>query len=167
MLRFSTFADLEAEPTLHATGIPLDYRLPVERFRSDDPLWQKFLGYHRRFGEAIIPVLPDTPQLTVEQRVSATARLRRVGGSCPTRVARSARVEMHHPLDPGYTETFVRLGVNDHCGLNEANAKPWLGMPEFPHFASAVDCRKVRQDAGGSWSPTNGIFAVGGISWGP
>lgn len=29
VLSFSTFVELESEPTLHATGIPLDYRLPT------------------------------------------------------------------------------------------------------------------------------------------
>ena len=64
---------------MHATGIPLDYRLPSDRFRADDPLFQQFLGYHRGHGEAIIPALPDTPQLTVDQRVECyEAELRRV-----------------------------------------------------------------------------------------
>ena len=172
VLRFSTFISLESEPTLHATGIPLDYRLPSDRFRADDPLFQQFLGYHRGHGEAIIPALPDTPQLTVDQRVECyEAELRRVRQLVPDPDgARSARVEMHHSLDPGYTETFMRLGVNDHCGLNEANARPWLGMPEFPYFASPLDCRKTCQTDSGSviahqWDFCGGWHFVGPVSW--
>ena len=77
---------------------------------------------------------------------------------------------MHHSLDPGYTETFMRLGVNDHCGLNEANARPWLGMPEFPYFASPLDCRKTCQTDSGSviahqWDFCGGWHFVGPVSW--
>ena len=75
VLRFSTFVGLDPDPTLHATGIPLDYRLPAERFNADDALFTKLLEYHRRFGDAIIPVLPDTPDITMEER------LRPLGGT--------------------------------------------------------------------------------------
>ena len=172
VLRFSTFEGLESEPTLHATGIPLDYRLPVERFRSEDPLLRKFLGYHRHYGDTIIPAFPDTPRLSLGERVKLYGegldRVRRLvpDPSC----TRSARVEMHHDLDPGYTETFMRLGVNDHCGLNEANAKPWLGMPEFPYFSSPIDCRKIHQGESGSviahqWDFCGGWHFLGPVSW--
>jgi len=172
VLRFSTFGDLEAEPTLHATGIPLDYRLPVDRFEAGDPLFRKFLSYHRHFGDTIIPHFPDTPELTVEERVKAYGEgLARVRALLPDpNEARSVRVEMHHDLDPGYTETFMRLGINDHCGLNEANAKPWLGMPEFPYFSSPLDCRKPNQAEGGSvvahqWDFCGGWHFLGPVSW--
>jgi hypothetical protein len=172
VLRFSTFEGLEAEPTLHATGIPLDYRLPVERFRPEDLLFVKLLGYHRHFGDAIIPAFPDTPKMSLEERAKSYGegldRVRRIvpDPSC----TRSARVEMRHELDPGYTETFMRLGVNDHCGLNEANARPWLGMPEFPYFSSPMDCRKVHQGEGGTviahqWDFCGGWHFVGPVSW--
>lgn len=172
VLRFSTFEGLEAEPTLHATGIPLDYRLPMDRFREADPLFQKFLGYHRHYGDTIIPAFPDTPDITVEERVRLYGKgLEQVRALMPDPSnARSARLEMRHDLDPGYTETFMRLGVNDHCGLNEANAKPWLGMPEFPYFSSRVDCRKANQEEGGSvvahqWDFCGGWHFLGPVSW--
>ena len=172
VLRMSTFVDLETEPTLHATGIPLDYRLPVKRFDPRDPLYVKFLGYHRLFGDAIIPHLPDTPQQTPDERVKQYGEaLRRVRSLMPdAQDVRSARVEMHHDLDPGYTRAFMQLDLNDHCGLNEANAKPWLGMPEFPYFASPIDCRKMNQDAGGSvlahqWDFCGGWHFLGPVSW--
>ena len=64
----------------------------------------------------------------------------------------------------------MQLGVNEHCGLNEANAKPWLGMPEFPYFASPIDCRKTNQDTGGTvlahqWDFCGGWHFVGPVSW--
>jgi len=69
VLRFSTFGGLESEPTLHGTGIPLDYRLPVERFDPDDPLCARFIGFQRLYGDNVIPAFPDTPELSVEGRV--------------------------------------------------------------------------------------------------
>lgn len=172
VLRFSTFGGLESEPTLHATGIPLDYRLPIDRFDRKDPLFQKFLGYHRHYGDTIVPLFPDTPEMSLEQRVKSYGEgLDRARSLLPdSSDARSARVEMHHDLDPGYTETLMRLGVNDHCGLNEANAKPWLGMPEFPYFACPIDCRKVNQSEGGSvvahqWDFCGGWHFLGPVSW--
>lgn len=172
VLGLSTFIDLEAEPTLHATGIPLDYRLPVERFDPRDALFCKLRDYHRVFGDALIPHLPDAPGISAEERLQQYGNaLRRVRSLMPdAREVRSARVEMHHEVDPGYTQTFMQLGVNDHCGLNEANAKPWLGMPEFPYFASPIDCRKTHQDGGGSvvahqWDFCGGWHFLGPVSW--
>ena len=172
VLRFSTFGRLEAEPTLHATGIPLDYRLPAERFTLDDPLCRKLVDYHRHYGDTVVPHLPDTPEATHEERVALyremidRARALLPDGSD----VRSARLEMRHDTDPGYTRGLAEVGVNDHCGLNEANAKPWLGMPEFPYFASPVDCRKVNQAEGGDvvahqWDFCGGWHFVGPVSW--
>ncbi|MBI3921962.1 MAG: hypothetical protein HY318_11145 [Armatimonadetes bacterium] len=168
---FSTFDGLESEPTLHATGFPLDYRLPVERFHEEDPLYRKFLNYHRHFGDALVPAFPDTPNLTVEERVREYGRgLERVRALVPDPgEIRSLRVDMRHDLDSGYTETFKRLGIVDHCGLNEANARPWLGMPEFAYFASPVDCRKANQKEGGivahQWDFCGGWHFLGPVSW--
>jgi hypothetical protein len=60
--------------------------------------------------------------------------------------------------------------VNNHCGLNEANAKPWLGMPEFPYFSSPMDCRKVNQKPDGSvvghqWDFCGGWHFLGPVAW--
>jgi hypothetical protein len=172
VLRFSTFVELEAEPTLHATGIPLDYRLPIEQFDPNDPLFQKFFGYHRQYGDTIVPHFPDTPEMRVDERVKVYGEgLEKVRTLLPDgNDARSARVMMHHDFDTGYTETFIRLGVNDHCGLQEANAKPWLGMPEFPYFSSPVDCRKMNQGEGGSvvahqWDFCGGWHFLGPVMW--
>ncbi|MFH1267664.1 MAG: LamG domain-containing protein [Planctomycetota bacterium] len=172
VLRFSTFGGLESEPTLHATGIPLDYRLPIQRFHPNDPLFQKLLGYHRHHGDTIIPLFPDTPGMSQGERVALYGEgLARARDLLPdSSDARSARVEMHHDLDSGYTETLASLGVNDHCGLNEANAKPWLGMPEFPYFSSPIDCRKVNQGESGSvvahqWDFCGGWHFLGPVSW--
>jgi hypothetical protein len=172
VLRFSTFIGLESEPTLHGTGIPLDYRLPVERFDLDDPLCAEFIRYQRLHGDNVIPAFADTPDLSVEERVRVYGEgLERVRALMPDpSSARSARVDMRHDLDTGYTETFMRLGVNDHCGLNEANAKPWLGMPEFPYFSSPVDCRKANQEPGGTvvahqWDFCGGWHFIGPVSW--
>jgi hypothetical protein len=172
VLCFSTFSDLESEPTLHATGIPLDYRLPVEQFDPDNPLFQKFLGYHQEYGDNIIPAFPDTPRMSMEERIEKYGKeLEKARSMLPDgNDIRSARLEMHHDRDPGYTQTLMRLGVNDHCGLWEANAKPWLGMPEFPYFSSPVDCRKVNQEEGGSvvahqWDFCGGWHFLGPVSW--
>ena len=172
VLRFSTFNGLEAEPTLHGTGIPLDYRLPAQQFDPDDPLFQKFLEYHRHYGDTIVPLLPDSPDVSQEERMLLYGELlSRVRAALPfPDDVRSARVEMHHDLDPGYTGTLAQLGINNHCGLNEANAKPWLGMPEFPYFSSDVDCRKINQHDGGSvvahqWDFCGGWHFLGPVSW--
>ncbi len=172
VLRFSTFADLEATPTLHATGLPLDYRLPAERYREDDGLVLRFRGYHRHFGDTIIPAFADTPDLTVDERVARYAPLLdAVRALLPDQAdGRTARIDMRHDLDPGYTETLRRLGVNEHCGLNEANARPWLGMPEFPYFSSPVDCRKPAQTEGATvlahqWDFCGGWHFLGPVSW--
>lgn len=172
VLRFSAFEGLEAEPTLHATGIPLDYRLPADRFDPDDALFRKFLGYHRHFGDAIIPWLPDTPDLTHEQRLEHYgALLDRARSLMPDPAeVRSARLEMFHDRDPGYTRALAALGINDQCGLMEANAPPWLGMPEFPYFTSPTDCRKTNQSPGGEvvahqWDFCGGWHFIGPVSW--
>ncbi len=186
VVRFSTGGRLHPRPGFHATGIPLDYRLAVERksegfsayvgdcgeFDPDDPVFQKFLDYHRHYGDAIIPFLADTPDMSPAERAEYYgALLDKVRRLLPDPGnARLARVSMRHPLDPGYTETFMRLGVNNHCGLEEANCAPWLGMPEFPYFSSPVDCRKVNQGRGGSvvahqWDFCGGWHFLGPLNW--
>ena len=186
IVRFSTGVELDPRPNLHATGIPLDYRLPVVRvdrtrmsyagksghFDAGDPVFRALLAHHRIFGDAVIPQLPDTPDMGVEKRAEYYDRLLRIAGDLlpdPDSV-RSARVSMRHPLDTGYTETFARLGVNDHCGLEEANTAPWLGMPEFPYFSSPIDCRKVNQSRGGKvvahqWDFCGGWHFLGPAIW--
>ena len=81
VVRFSGYPALQ-RPTLHATGIPIDYPLPVESYYEkiakidytvsydpNDPLCQKFLEFHRYFGDAVVPQFPDTPTLSQEERV--------------------------------------------------------------------------------------------------
>jgi len=172
VLSFSTFWGIESEPTLHGTGIPLDYKLPVDKFQADDPLFIKLLGYNRHYGELIVPEFPDTPDLTQEERTKQYGEgMARVRSLMPDHNdARSIRVVMRHDLDPGYTRTFMQLGVNDHCGLQEANAKPWLGMPEFPYYSSPTDCRKVNQRPNGSviahqWDFCGGFHFIGPVAW--
>lgn len=79
---------------------------------------------------------------------------------------RSIRVDMKHNEDPGYPRAFAELGVNDHCGLWEANCAPWLGMPEFPYYASPEDCRKVNQGGAERSSPTSGTSVARSIGSG-
>ena len=186
VVRFSTGVQLDPRPNLHATGVPLDYRLPVVRvdkermsyagksgrFDAGDPLFQTLLAHHRLYGDAVIPHLPDTPDMDVERRVEYyNGLLRTAGDLMPDRDSvRSARVSMRHELDTGYTETFARLGVNDHCGLEEANEAPWLGMPEFPYFSSRIDCRKASQGRGGEvvthqWDFCGGWHFLGPAIW--
>ena len=186
VVRFSTGVELDPHPNLHATGIPLDYRLPVVRvdrtrmsyagesgrFDAGDPVFQALLGHHRLYGDAVIPQLPDTPDMDVERRAEYYGGLLEVaGGLLPDPdTVRSARVSMRHPLDTGYTKTFAHLGVNDHCGLEEANTAPWLGMPEFPYFSSPLDCRKVDQGRAGEvvahqWDFCGGWHFLGPAVW--
>jgi len=171
VLGFSPFGNYP-EPTLHGTGIPLDYYLPADQYKRENPVFLRLLNYHRYFGDSIIPAFPDTPDLSMEERVRVYREgLDKARSLLPDpNDVRSARVDMHHAIDPGYTETFMQIGVNDHCGLNEANAKPWLGMPEFPYFASPVDCRKVNQEPGGSvvahqWDFCGGWHFLGPVAW--
>ena len=186
VVRFSTGVELDPRPNLHATGIPLDYRLPVVRvekarmsyagksgrFDADDTVFRALLRHHRIYGDAVIPQLPDTPDMGMERRAEYYGRLLGIAGDLlpDHNAVRSARVSMRHALDTGYTETFACLGVNDHCGLEEANTSPWLGMPEFPYFASPVDCRKVKQDLGGDvvahqWDFCGGWHFLGPVIW--
>ncbi len=172
VLRFSGGYGPEPEPSLHATGIPLDYRLPIEQFDPNDPLYQKLLSYHRHYGDLIVPVLPDTPDLSETERMTlygdGLARVRELLPDPDS--ARSVRIEMMHEFDPGYTNALEQLGVNNHAGLWQANARPWLGMPEFPYFCSPIDCRKPNQGQGGAvvsnaWDFCGGWHFLGPNSW--
>ena len=80
VLRFTNFYEPEADPTLHGTGIPLVYRLPIKQFTPEDPFYQKFLSYHRHFGDAVVPMLPmtlnaDDRELTQDERVKRYAQM--------------------------------------------------------------------------------------------
>lgn len=178
VLRFSSFIELESEPTLHSTGIPLDYRLPVNQFTPDDETFEKLFSYHRLFGDTVIPAFPDTPpsgttaHMTNEDRLQEYGEgLDRVRALLPDPSdARSARVELRNAIDPGYARVFEKLGLNDHFGLQESNIRPWLGMPEFPYFASSNDFRKTRQEPGGTvvshtWDFCAGFHFIGPASW--
>lgn len=172
VLRFSTFLGLEAEPELHGTGIPLDYRLSAEEFDPDNPRFRKFLRFHRHFGDAIVPILPEMPETSREDRLCRYGELLgQVRSAMPfPEDVRSARIEMQCDRDPGYTGTLAELGITDFCGLAAANGKPWLGMPEFPYFCSPVDCRKANQEEGGSvfghqWDFAGGWHFLGPVSW--
>lgn len=178
VLRFSSFIELESEPTLHSKGIPLDYRLPVDQFTPGDETFERLLGYHRLFGDSVTPAFRDTPpsgstaHMNNDDRVHLYGEgLQRASELLPDPSdARSARIELRHAVDPGYVSVFERLGLNDHFGLQESNIRPWLGMPEFPYFASQNDFRKTRQEPGGSvlshtWDFCAGFHFIGPVSW--
>ncbi|MHB1457637.1 MAG: LamG domain-containing protein [Armatimonadota bacterium] len=169
---FSPFCPLEPNPTLHATGIPLDYRIPAEKFKPGDPLFDRFLGYNREFGDNVMPMLPDTPTMGAKERLELYGgMISQVRAVMPdANDTRSAWLETNHKLDPGYIETLSALGINDHCGLWCANATPWLGMPEFPYFSSPIDARKMNQTKTGSvvshqWDFCGGWHFMGPVSW--
>ena len=184
VIRFSGYPALQ-RPTLHATGIPIDYPLPVERYYEKiakidytvsydpgDPLCQKFMEFHRYYGDAVVPQYPDTPRFSQEERVRVYGEaLDRVKQLLPdTNDTRAGRVEMWHSNDPGYAATFTELGINSHFGLQMANGGSWLGMPEFPYFASPLDFRKTNQDKGGSvvanqWDFCTGWHFLGPVTW--
>ncbi len=171
VLMFSTFWGLESEPSFHGTGIPLDYRLPIDHFKQDDPLLRKLLDYNRHYGELVTPSFPDMPDATHDKRVAFYGEgMRRVREFIPDpNDTRSIWVVMRHPADPGYPKAFREIGVDDHCGLQEANCRPWLGMPEFPYFASLTDCRKANQAKGGvvthQWDFCGGFHFLGPVQW--
>ena len=175
VLRFSAYRECKVEPTLHATGIPLDYRLPIDRFVWNDPDYRRLLDDHRHFGDTIAPVLPDTPSTGSEAKLSMDDRvwlyghmLEQARSLLPDQNdARSVRIEMYHDLDPGYIEALAQLGVNNHFGLREANADYWLGMPEFPYFGSPIDCRKMNQGKGGDVVVNQWDFCAGFHFLGP
>ena len=172
-------------PTLHATGIPVELPLAVEpytdptskeqyrqSFHPDDPLYQAFLEFHRLHGDLIAAQYPDTPGLSQDERVALYGEaLERVKGLLPDqRDALTGRVEMWHGQDPGYAETFRRLGITNHFGLQMANGGSWMGMPEFPYYTSAHDLRKTNQGEGGpvvahQWDYCSGWHFLGPVTW--
>jgi hypothetical protein len=173
VMAFSPFCPLEPTPTLHATGIPLDYRIPASQIQADDPQFARFHAYNRLHGDSIIPILPDTPALTHGERLELYGGiLSRLRALLPDpNDGRSAWLECRQELDPGYTRALAELGIVDHCGLWCANATPWLGMPEFPYFASPVDCRKASQETAEpgvvahQWDFCGGWHFMGPVSW--
>jgi len=172
VLAFSTFTFLESEPTLHATGIPLDYRLPIDAFDPDNPIFARLHSYNQRYGDLIVPLFADTPTLSHEERVKLYGEgIQRVRNLMPDpNDSRSIRVEANHEAEPGYPRAFAEIGVSDHCGLWEANCKPWLGMPEFPYYSSPEDCRKMDQSDKGSvvshqWDFCGGFHFLGPVQW--
>ena len=172
VLSFATFFGLDPQPTFHALGIPLDYRLPLAQFSPDDPLGRRLLSYNRRFGELVVPAFPDLPEAKHDELVRFYGEgLKKARALLPDPLDhRSIRVDMNHNEDPGYPRAFSELGVNDHCGLWEANCPPWLGMPEFLYYAAPEDCRKVNQSAGGSvvahqWDFCGSFHFLGPVDW--
>jgi hypothetical protein len=172
VLSFSTFNNLESEPTFHALGIPLDYRLPVGQFRPDDSLCRKLLAYNRTYGDLLVPELPDMLEGTHEARVRAWGDgMNQARELLPDPLDhRSARLVMRHNEDPGYTRALVEIGINDHCGLQEANCRPWLGMPEFLYYSALDDCRRVNGGGGGTvvahqWDFCGSFHFLGPVQW--
>jgi hypothetical protein len=172
VLSFATFFGMDPTPTFHGMGIPLDYRYPIEKFSTDDAVCRKLLDYNRLFGELVVPAFPDMPSATHEERVRMYGEgMAKVRALLPdTLDHRSIRVDMRHNEDPGYPRAFAEIGVNDHCGLWEANCAPWIGMPEFLYYSSAGDCRKVNQNVGGEvvshqWDFCGSFHFLGPVDW--
>lgn len=162
-----------SSPSLPSTrpGFRWTIGLPVEEFDPGNAVLQRLLGYHRQYGDSVDPTFPDTPDMSGDDRGREYGRgLSRVKSLLTDGDGRSARVWMRNELDPGYTPAFERLGINDHYGLSNANARPYLGMPEFPYFASPADVRKVNQGDGGAvvahqWDFCGGWHFLGPVSW--
>lgn len=170
VVNFATFFNLDPDPALHATGIPLDYRLPVRELKAESKLYQRLLDHHRRYGELVVLEYPDLPASTAAQREEAYAPAQARPFLPDGNDLRSIRVCADHEFDPGYVETFQRLGINDHCGLWEADGGWWLGMPEFFYFSAPGDCRRVNQGPGGAvvehaWDFCAGFHFLGPTSW--
>ncbi len=172
VLRFSNLDGVDPQPALHKLGIPLDYRLSIDGFEPTNPLLATYRNYHRTYGDSVTPILPDTPQASHSERMQAyQAALKKVSATLPDADSfRSVRLVMNHPRDPGYTKALVELGVTNHCDLQESNAKPWLGMPEFPYFSSLEDCRAPSQSersmvVAHQWDFCGGWHFLGPVSW--
>ena len=172
VLSFATFGGMDPKPTFHGTGIPLDYRYPIAQFSTDDAVCRKLLTYNRVFGDMVVPAIPDRPGGTHSDRVRAYGEgMGKARALLPDPLDhRSIWVEMRHNEDPGYPRAFAEIGVNDHCGLLEANCMPWLGMPEFLYYASQGDCRKVNQEVGGQvvshqWDFCGSFHFLGPVDW--
>ncbi|MDD4891226.1 MAG: hypothetical protein PHU85_14995 [Phycisphaerae bacterium] len=172
VLSFATFFGMEAEPTFHGMGIPLDYRYPIAKFSVEDAVCRKLLGYNRLFGELVVPAFPDMPGGAHEERVRVYGEgMKKARALLPDPLDhRSIRVDVQHREDPGYPRAFADIGVNDHCGLWEANCSPWIGMPEFLYYASRSDCRKVNQEPGGAvvshqWDFCGSFHFLGPVDW--
>jgi len=172
VVNFATFFDLNPKPSLHDTGIPLDYHLPIDRLQAENPLYREMLHHQRFYGDLIVLEHGDMPDTTQAQRVEAFGGVReKARGLFPDgNDLRAIRVCANHEYDPGYVETFQALGVNDHCGLWEPDGAWWLGMPEFFYFSSPEDCRRINQGQGGSvvghaWDFCAGFHFLGPTSW--
>jgi len=186
VVRFHTHLQFDVTPTLHATGIPLSYRLPVEKwmpsdpyyytigheFAASDPVYQRYLRYHRLYGDLVIPDMPDTEEMADDARVSFyKALLDKARQMLPdTNDIRSARVEKKFVGDPGYPRAWRTLGVDDHCGMWIAFGEAWLGMPEFPYYESANHSLRVKQDdgpgpLGHQWDFAGSFHFLGPADW--
>jgi hypothetical protein len=182
VIRFSTYYSLTPHPSLHGTGIPLDYRPPAissmeyeKQYESADPqVDQVLFDANRKYGDSIIPLLPSTYGLDDKQRMAIYQPLMdEARAKYPDQSsARSVRIQWkfddagpHH-----YDPVLVRLGINDDCGMWVGNATPWLGMPEFPFFVSAADERLADQTGKSKvvahqWDFTASWHFLGPVSW--
>lgn len=170
VVRYTTGGDWR--PNFHSTGIAIEYRLESSRFSAEDPEFAVVSDYQRRFGDGVVPLLADTPDLTQQDRRTkwsgdlARARARLTDPDD----ARAVQVAQLHPLEPGYAKALMMLGVSDQGGMWESNGGPWLGMPEFPYFASPLDERKPNQQPGGElvahqWDFCGGWHFLGPPPW--
>lgn len=167
VLRFSTFFDTEVNPTLHAAGIPLDYRLDAEKFDPAEPVFVRLYGSYRKFGDGLIPVLPETPGMDSDERMRLYGGLMdKARGMLPDEV-RSAWIGISESVEPEYSSVMMQLGVSDFCGLICGNGSPCLGMPEFPYFASPTDPRRPGESGMVShqWDFSGGWHFLGPVSW--
>lgn len=172
VVRFNTWCGDKLDPTLQATGIPLDYYLGVDGFDDKSQSFLNLLRLNHLYGYTVMPQLPDTPDMEREGRLRLyREKMEKARGFLLDESnSRSIRLEVNHEIDPGYTEALERLGINDHCGMFEANGGPWLGMPEFPYYSSPIDCRKINQGEGGSvighqWDFCGGWHFLGPAFW--
>ena len=172
VIRFGGYYEFGTNPTMHPTGIPVDFPLPIAQFQIGNPLYQTFLDHHRHYGDLIAVTLADTPNLSEAERLAQyTANMAQARSLLPDyNDSRCARIEMWHNNDPGYAQVLTQLDVNSHFGLQMANGGSWLGMPEFPYFVSSLDLRKVNQQQGGDlvthqWDFCGGWHFLGPTSW--
>ena len=172
VLRYGGYHELNMEPMFNSAGIPIDLPLPVAKYHTGDNVFDKYIRYHRLFGYTLVPQYPDTPDMGHDERVAVYGKsLAKAKKLLPDiNDTRCGRIEMWHEHDPGYTRALAQLGINSHFGLQMANGIPFLGMPEFPYFASPLDIRKANQGQASDvvchqWDFCGGWHFLGPITW--
>ena len=171
---------------LHRTGTPTDYYLWANDFQEDNKDYQLLLDNNRYYGDMVMVMFPEDISVDYsenERYDEYKGAFERVVDLLPdiadTKAGRIGNTEINFPCilfrspfntSRGYTRTFKNLGLQNLCGLQCANERPWQGMPQFPYFASETDCRQPDQSPKGTvvthqWDMAGSWHFLGPVSW--